>query len=136
MRRHTGLRPLPLSVMEESPGYEKLRSAPWESVPVLCGPVGDGRGLDIMLDVLDAGHGLALWRATAHPDRACDGSCLEFQRQADLLIARADGAGDLPEFVRALRAGEEGGWAKDIILLYDDAFLPLPEFARPSEEAS
>jgi hypothetical protein len=136
MRRHAELRPLPLSVLDESPGYEKLRSAPWESVPVLCGPVGDGRGLDIMLDVLEAGHGLALWRTTAHPDGACDGSCLEFQHQADLLLARVEGAGALPESVRALRAGGDCSWAEGIMLLYDDALLPLPEFARPSYEAS
>lgn len=145
----TGLRPLPLFVLDDSPGYEKLRSAPFETVPVLCGPVGDGKGLETMLDALAAGHGVALWRTTPHPPGPCGDHCETFRRHvAGLLdsVSSAQGPSGLPELVRALRAGaydaRAGGrpagtrWSEDIVLLYDDAGFPLPEFDGPAGRAS
>ncbi|MCQ4080332.1 serine protease [Streptomyces sp. RB6PN25] len=126
-----GLKPLPLNVIDRSPGYELLRGAPAEAVPVLCGPVGQGEGLLTMVDALDAGHGLALWRTADHPPDACGPDCVAFRREADALLAGVGAAADLPEAVRKLRAygydaRPERGWVEDLVLLYDDAHLPLP----------
>nr|WP_237695002.1 trypsin-like peptidase domain-containing protein [Streptomyces sp. SID5468] len=139
--RHPGLTALPLTVTERSPGYERLRTAATSAVPVLCGPVGHGEALDTMIDALDAGHGIALWRTTPHPADACGPDCAVFQREADALLARVGGAAKLPEAVRALRAQSHDGhsadgrpdphgpaapWPEALVLLYDDATAPLP----------
>jgi hypothetical protein len=135
----TGLTPLSLPVLDRSPGYEKLRNAPFESVPVLCGPVGDGEGLQTMYDVLDAGHGIALWCAEPHPPGGCGTRCGVFRREAEQLLARVAGAAELPEAIRVLRArthdlrdipGSSAAqrWAEHLVLLYDDADSPLPGF--------
>ncbi|MGW7007595.1 VMAP-C domain-containing protein [Streptomyces sp. NPDC054933] len=137
----TGLTPLSLQVLDRSPGYEKLRNAPVESVPVLCGPVGGGEGLQTMFDVLDAGHGVALWCANPHPPDACGPQCAAFRREAEHLLAGVAGPAELPEAVRVLRArthdlrdipgsGAEPLWAEHLVLLYDDADTPLPGFGQ------
>ncbi len=141
LARHTGLTTLSLPVLERSPGYEWLRGAPVASIPVLCGPVGEGEGLATMIDALDAGHGVALWRTTPHPPDGCGPDCEAFRREADALLARVGGAAKLPEAVRALRAHSHDAqrgrnaagpdaapWPEALILLYDDATAPLPGF--------
>ncbi len=102
--KHPRLTALPLRVLERSPGYGRLRDARAEDVPVLCGPVGHGEGLLTMMDVLDAGHGVALWNGGPHPQGACGPGCAEFRRAVDALLAGVGTAADLPEAVRALRA--------------------------------
>ncbi len=137
MSRHTTLTALPLSAMDRSPGYGRLRGA--EGVPVLCGPVDRGDGLRTMIDLLDAGHGVALWRSAPHPPSACGPECADFRREVDDLLARLTAPAQLPEAVRELRAiahdqagstgaAEPGSWARHLTLLYDDADAPLPDF--------
>jgi hypothetical protein len=125
----------PLALTDPSPGYEPLRSAPVTAVPVLCGPAGTGPGLDVMLDVLRAGHGVALWRTGPHPPGPCGPECADFHRRVDEALRQAPGAAALPEVVRALRAAADGqagtGWAREVALLYDDASVPLPGYGRP-----
>lgn len=131
---------LPLPVLERSPGYGRLRTVPAETVPVLCGPVGGGESLETMIDVLDAGHGLALWHGAPHPPDGCGPECEVFRREADLLLVGVAGAAALPEAVRALRAQAHDrrggpatdGWAARLMLLYDDADTPLPGFGGES----
>ncbi|PWI44076.1 trypsin-like peptidase domain-containing protein [Streptomyces sp. ICBB 8177] len=137
LSRRGGLTPLPLQALDRTPGYGKLRNAPPESVPVLCGPAGQGDGLSIMMDVLDAGHGVALWRGAPHPRAECGPDCVAFRHVADALLAGVADAAGLPEAVRALRAqahdlrqGAPDGrpsCAEQLVLLYDDADAPLPD---------
>ncbi len=94
---------LPLPPAGRGPGYARLRNALADAVPVCCAPVGRGDGLETMIDVLDAGHGIALWYGAAHPPHACGEHCAPLRRSVDELLAGAGAAG-LPEAVRALRA--------------------------------
>ncbi len=121
---------LPVPAAGPGPGYEELRHAAAGAVPVLCGRVGVGGALETMMDVLDAGHGVALWRGAAHPRGACGPECEAFRREAAALLAAVDGARALPEAVRALRAqahdGRRASGGGGVALLYDDADRPLP----------
>ena len=138
--RITQFNAMGLRTHERSPGYGWLRGAPPHMVPVLCGPVGDGEGYEVMVDVLDAGHAVALWSAAPHARDACGPACEELRREIDTLLAALGGAAQLPEAVRELRAraydGRESGngtapgwgvpWAQRLVLLYDDADAALP----------
>ncbi len=137
LARHAGLTALPLPAAERSPGYGQLRKTPADWVPVLCGPVGQGEGLNTMMDILDAGHGLALWHGVPHPPGACGAGCADFRREVDAVLAGIAGAAELPEAVRTLRAqahdrrdpsraASAALWAERLMLLYDDADAPLP----------
>ncbi|MDI5966485.1 VMAP-C domain-containing protein [Streptantibioticus silvisoli] len=122
---------LPLPAGGHGPGYEELRHAEAGAVPVLCGRVGGGAALETMMDVLDAGHGVALWLGAPHPPDGCGTDCDTFRRAAAALLERAGGPAGLPEAVRASRAEahDHRPGAMDaarLMLLYDDADLPLP----------
>ena len=123
----TGLVAFPLPAAERSPGYGQLRKTPADWVPVLCGPVGQGEGLNTMMDILDAGHAVALWRATPHPPHGCGSDCDAFRREVDTLLAQVSGVAELPEAVRRLRArsaDHPDHWS-NLGLLYDDPNSPL-----------
>jgi hypothetical protein len=137
VRRPGRLTALPLPAAEASPGYGRLRKAAPEAVPVLCGPVGQGEALETMMDVLDAGHGIALWHLAPHPPGGCGPACERFRRDVDRLLSQVGGAAELPEAVRVLRAQDgdrdgaaagPGDGAAGLMLLYDDATVPLPGF--------
>ncbi len=100
-------------------------------MPVYCGPVGSGDGLDAMAAALAAGHPLALWRRCGrdHSD------CREFQTRADELLARADGVDGLHRHIRALRiismdpdatpdTVSEAAWAGSMAVLFDPPDRP------------
>ncbi|WP_255305966.1 trypsin-like peptidase domain-containing protein [Streptomyces sp. Wb2n-11] len=111
--------------------YARLSDAGDGTVPVYCGPVGSGDGLDAMAAALAAGHPLALWRRCGrdHSD------CREFQTRADELLARADGVDGLHRRIRALRiismdpdatpdTVAEAAWAGSMAVLFDPPDRP------------
>ncbi len=132
----TNLSALHISPFDRSLGYEELRQAPAEMVPVLCGPVGHGAGRRKMEDILDAGHGVAFWCSVPqHPPGSCGPVCDFYRSEVDALLSRVTSAYELPEAVQELRARardhtqgstpeREALW--HLGLLYDDADSPLP----------
>ncbi|MFE9397213.1 trypsin-like peptidase domain-containing protein [Streptomyces flavidovirens] len=111
--------------------YARLSDAEDGTVPVYCGPVGSGDGLDAMAAALAAGHPLALWRRCGqeHSD------CREFHVRAEELLGRADGADGLHRHIRALRiismdpdatpdTVAEAAWAGSVAVLFDPPDRP------------
>lgn len=135
---------LPLPDGGHQSGYGRLRRGADHAVPVLCGPVGTGEGLATMMNVLDAGYGIALWSGAPHPPGSCGPDCADFRQVVDDLLARTRSADELPEAVRALRAQAHdcsvwpeagvGVLAERLMLLYDDADSPLPGFGTRTDD--
>ncbi|MBT2491290.1 trypsin-like peptidase domain-containing protein [Streptomyces sp. ISL-96] len=111
--------------------YARLSDAGNGTVPVYCGPVGSGDGLDAMAAAIAAGHPLALWRRGGqdHSD------CREFHVRADELLARADGVDGLHRHIRSLRIismdpdatpdmVSEAAWAASVAVLFDPPDRP------------
>lgn len=106
-------------------------SAPSGDVPVLCGPAGYGPGESVMRQVLDSGHGVALWVTSARPSVAFGPEHEAFRAVIDALLGRTRRVDQLPELVRELRASAAGGdgpeWMNGLALLYDDPATPLQD---------
>ncbi|MBC9725323.1 trypsin-like peptidase domain-containing protein [Streptomyces sp. TRM68367] len=77
----------------------RLSAADDGCVPVFCGPVGSGAGLEGMAAALTAGHPLVLWRRDCHDHEECSA----FHRQATALLGLANRAEELHHHVRQLR---------------------------------
>lgn len=115
-----------------SPEYAKeaLEAAAHDAVPVLCRP--PQQNPDSLTDAIGAGYGVAVWSLRGEHARACGVECGELYGRTAQLLGSVDGAGALPERLRALReqAGAEGGedaaWTAQVALLYDDPSRPLP----------
>lgn len=79
--------------------YGRLGGADDACVPVHCGPVGSGDGLEAMGRALLAGHAVAVWRRDAHQPE----ECAAFHAQAARLLESAGRADGLARHVRELR---------------------------------
>ncbi|MGI3227641.1 trypsin-like peptidase domain-containing protein [Streptomyces sp. GTA36] len=113
--------------------YGRLSGMDDACVPVHCGPVGSGPGLDAMAAALAAGHPLVLWRRDGHDHD----ECREFHVQAGQLLGLAGGAEGLHRQVRELRIRVSDpdtaeGLVGDIAVLFDPPDRP-PHGTEPMQ---
>ncbi|MFF9811737.1 hypothetical protein ACF1G5_42920, partial [Streptomyces coeruleorubidus] len=113
--------------------YGRLSGMDDACVPVHCGPVGSGPGLDAMAAALAAGHPLVLWRRDGHDHE----ECREFHGQAGQLLGLAGGAEGLHRQVRELRIRVSDpdtaeGLVGDIAVLFDPPDRP-PHGTEPMQ---
>jgi tetratricopeptide (TPR) repeat protein len=109
-------------------------TVPADRIPVVCGPVGQGPGREIMSRLLAMGHCVALW-ATGPHGRSCGPRCRRLREEADALLARVTAVEELPDMLWHHRVEQESrqhGRQEGIqepspfSLLYDDPESSLP----------
>ncbi|MFI0982446.1 trypsin-like peptidase domain-containing protein [Streptomyces sp. NPDC021093] len=109
-------------------------------IPVLCRGARDKIGARALGDAIAAGHGIALWHIEGHAGVRCRESCDVLHAFTVAELARADGAAELPDRLRRIRAAisaadqphPAGGFA----LLYDDPRRPVPGDTDPYDSPS
>ncbi|MFI7012173.1 trypsin-like peptidase domain-containing protein [Streptomyces sp. NPDC050145] len=115
----------------------QLKSAPHDSVPVLCQRVTAGSGHVAVQRAVGLGYPVALWRADGHGDEdGCGDSCDGFHEGVTTLLDRpGESVRTLPGRLWKLRNGAAGtDWLRGLILFYDSPDHPLPTAsARPFE---